>query len=79
MGILYVQRFDGEWVDVTAERCLACCDCGLVHNEEYRIIEAKNGNEHILRRIVRNNRNTAYRRVSMKARKEGIFSKKRKR
>lgn len=78
MGIPYVQRFDGEWVDVTAERCLACCDCGLVHNEEYRIIEAENGNEHILRRVVRNNRATANRRMSMKARSGGVFAKKRK-
>ena len=75
MGIPYIQRWDGEWVDVTAERCLACCDCGLVHNEEYRIIEAENGNEHILRRVIRNRRATANRRMSMKARKEGVFSK----
>ena len=34
----YIQRFDGEWVDVTCERFLACCDCGLVHREQYRII-----------------------------------------
>lgn len=76
--ITYITRFNGEWVDVTAERCLACCDCGLVHNEEYRIIEAENGGEHILRRVVRNNRATAGRRKSLKARKEGIFSRKRK-
>jgi len=78
MGIPYIQRWDGEWVDVTAERCLACCDCGLVHNEEYRIIEAENGNEHILRRVIRDNRATAHRRMSMKAKKEGLFSKKKK-
>lgn len=76
MGIPYIQRFNGEWVDVTAERCLACCDCGLVHDEEYRILEAENGNEHILRRVIRNNRATANRRMSMKARKEGVFKEK---
>ena len=74
--IVYVTRFDGEWVDVTAERSLACCDCGCVHREEYRIIEAENGDEHILRRVIRDNRATADRRRSLKARKEGIFSKK---
>ena len=73
--MMYIQRWDGEWVDVTAERCLACCDCGLVHDEEYRIIEAENGNEHIIRRVVRNRRLTANRRMSMKARKVGIFAK----
>lgn len=73
--MMYIQRWDGEWVDVTAERCLACCDCGLVHKEEYRIIEAENGNEHILRRVIRDRRATAYRRMSMKAKKEGIFAK----
>ena len=78
MGISYIQRFNGEWVDVTAERCLACCDCGLVHNEEYCILEAENGNEHILRRVIRDNRLTANRRMSMKAKKEGIYSKRKK-
>ena len=78
MGIPYIQRWDGEWVDVTAERCLACCDCGLVHNEEYRIIEAENGNEHILRRVIRDRRATANRRMSMKAGKEGVYSERRK-
>jgi len=78
MGTPYIQRFDGEWVDVTAERCLACCDCGLIHREEYRIIEAENGNEHILRRVIRDNRATANRRMSMKAKKEGLFSKQKK-
>ncbi len=71
----YLQRYDGEWVDVTVRRNLACCDCGLVHEEEYRIIEAENGTEHILKRIVRNNRATANKRRSLKARKEGIFAK----
>lgn len=74
----YIQRWDGEWVDVTAERNLACCDCGLVHKEEYRIIKAENGSEHILRRVIRNRRATANRRMSMKARKKGIFAKKNK-
>lgn len=73
---VYIQRFNGEWVDVTAERYLACCDCGLVHKEEYRIIEAENGDEHIIRRVIRDNRATAGVRRSMKARKEGVWSKK---
>ena len=78
MAGYYIQRWAGEWVDVTAERNLACCDCGLVHQEEYRIIEAENGTAHILRRVIRDNRATAYRRMSMKARKTGIFGKRKK-
>jgi len=74
--MVYIQRWDGEWVDVTVERYSACCDCGLVHKEEYNIIEAENSTEHILRRVIRDNRATANRRRSMKARKEGIFAKK---
>jgi len=72
----YIQRFNGEWVDVTAERWLACCDCGLVHQEEYHIIEAENGDKHILRRVIRDNRATAARRRSLKAKKEGLWAKK---
>ena len=71
----YLQRFDGEWVDVTAERHLACCDCGLVHDEEYQIITAENGDERILCRVIRNNRATGNHRRSMKARKEGLWEK----
>jgi len=69
----YTQRYDGEWVDVSCEGYVACCDCGLVHREEYRIIVADNGDEHILRRVIRDNKATAGRRRSLKAKKEGIF------
>ncbi len=71
----YIQRFDGEWSDVTAGRKVACCDCGLVHDEEYRILKAENGEESIVRASWRNNRATAARRRSLKARKEGVFAK----
>lgn len=62
---LYIQRFDGEWVDVTCERFLACCDCGLVHREQYRIITSDEGEEHILRRAIRDKSATAYRRQTI--------------
>ena len=71
----YIQRFDGEWVDVTIGRNSACCDCGLVHKEEYRIIVGENGDEHILKRVIRDNRATANKRRSLKAHKEGIWTK----
>ncbi len=57
MSIVYNQRYDGEWVDVTDERFFACCDCGLVHGYEHIIV----GNR-ILRRAFRNRRATAARR-----------------
>ena len=47
----------------------------FVHEEEYQIIEAENDNEHILKRIIRDNRATANKRRSMKACKEGVFAK----
>ena len=57
MSIVYTQRYDGEWVDVTNERFFACCDCGLVHRQEYIIVDAS-----VLRRVFRDARATANRR-----------------
>ncbi len=53
----YAQRYDGEWVDVTDERAVACCDCGLVHSQEFIILD-----DRILRRLFRKAHLTAYRR-----------------
>ncbi len=72
----FIQRYDGEWHDVTDGRLVQCCDCGLVHDEEYRIIEGENGDLRIIRRATRNNRLTAARRRSLKMRKSGIYKKK---
>ena len=72
MGNVVITRFDSEWVDVTCERSIQCCDCGLVHRENYRIIESENG-DHIIRQAFRDNRATAARRRSLKARKEGVY------
>lgn len=71
-----IQRFNNEWVDVTCERSVQCCDCGLVHREEYRIVPTDGDGDHIIRKALRDNRATAARRRSLKARKEGIWSKK---
>ncbi len=57
MTIAYNQRYDGEWVDVTEERFCACCDCGLVHRYEHRVLDGR-----ILRRVFRDSRATADRR-----------------
>lgn len=47
---------------------MACCDCGLVHEEWYEIKGDK-----IVFRSRRNNRRTGQIRRFMKQRKEGIF------
>lgn len=69
---IVIKRFDHEWVDVTMERSVECCDCGLTHREEYRIVPSVDGN-HIIRSAVRDNRMTAARRRSKKMKKEGVF------
>lgn len=74
MSIPIIQRFDYEWVDVTMERSVECCDCGLVHREDYRIVESEDG-PHIIRSAVRDNRLTAARRRSKKLRRIGVFKK----
>ncbi len=74
MANVIIVRFDNEWVDVSVERSVQCCDCGLVHREEYRIVSSDTG-DHIIRKAVRDNRATAARRKSLKARKEGIWRK----
>lgn len=58
MGIPYIQRYDGEWVDVTDGQLLACCDCGLVHDTEYAMLENR-----ILKRAFRAKNETRYRRM----------------
>ena len=58
MADMYIQRHDGEWVDVTEGQLLACCDCGLVHDTEYAVLDGR-----ILKRAFRDKRETAYRRM----------------
>lgn len=73
-----LQTYDYEWVDVTMRNSVECCGCGLVHKEAYKIVESEDG-KHIIRQSITDKRATGHARRSMKARKEGIFSKKRKR
>lgn len=43
----YSQVKEGEWLDVSRrDEREQCCDCGLVHRVDYRIIE-KNGRNKI--------------------------------
>ena len=57
MAQTYIQRYDGEWSDVTTGVNVACCDCGLVHHLEFAVLE-----ERILKRVFRDRRATANRR-----------------
>lgn len=78
MAEAFVGLFDGEWVDVSVGRKLACCDCGLVHEIEFQLVTATNGTESILRRVTADRVATANNRRSMRAQKKGIFAKKKK-
>ena len=50
----YEQQYDGEWVwPVRNGFKLACCDCGLVHEMDFRVL-----NRHIEYRVKRDNRAT---------------------
>jgi hypothetical protein len=50
----YDQLQDGEWVHPIKRYKLCCCDCGLVHNVDFRI-----KNRSVQFRVFRNNRSTA--------------------
>lgn len=55
----YLKQKDGEWVVMSEypKHTIACCDCGLVHQLEFR--KTKDGTEF---RAMRNNRATAQKR-----------------
>lgn len=51
----------GEWVQpISRGYKLACCDCGLVHNVDFRVIKYAGGKRAKVQfRVSRNNRSTA--------------------
>jgi hypothetical protein len=57
----YVQVEEGEWISVPRKTSEACCDCGLVHDVQYRI----NSRGSIEFRVKRNPRKTAAHRRRM--------------
>lgn len=71
---LLIIRFDHEWVDVTAERLTFCCDCGLAHRVNFRIVPSEDG-DHIIRQAIRDKRATANLRRSFRTRQEEVFQK----
>ncbi len=68
-----VQITDYDWIDVTDENEIQCCDCGLVHRIGFQIIDGMKG-ERIVRQVVRDDRETSKQRRAMKRKKEGIFA-----
>ncbi len=37
----YKQIYDGDWVEVAKTHYIRCCDCGLVHRYNFKIIKGK--------------------------------------
>jgi len=65
----YYQTCDGEWLAIVRKGFKrACCDCGSVHVEDYRIIK-QGGKAILLRRSVKDNRATGQMRRWMKNKK----------
>jgi len=55
----YQKVHAGEWIHPTGESYkMMCCDCGLVHRMQFRIVRYK-GKSHIIFRAWRDNRATA--------------------
>jgi hypothetical protein len=51
----YEEPEEGKWVQpITKGYRVACCDCGLVHNMDFRIHKGR-----VQFRVFRNNRSTA--------------------
>jgi len=57
MPMKYHPQQDGEWIEPKAGYRMACCDCGLVHRVEFRVVKGK-----VQFRAWRDNRATAGRR-----------------
>lgn len=58
-----IDAINGKWSDwiqpIRRGYKLCCCDCGLVHDVDFRLVSSANGGKHILFRMARNARSTA--------------------
>ena len=55
-----------EWVQpIRKGYKLACCDCSLVHDMDFRVVKYGNGKHKVQFRVRRNNRSTAVMRRHM--------------
>jgi hypothetical protein len=62
------EEVENEWEDCE-DHLLACCDCGLVHNVEFRVHGGKTQ-----WKVERNDPSTGQVRRHMKRRREGVYS-----
>jgi len=55
----YLKQKDGEWVQpIPKGYKMACCDCGLVHTMNFKVIKYGNGKTKIQFQAFRNARST---------------------
>ena len=66
----YVRLEEGQWYRQPSFDRVACCDCGLVHDVEWRAVQDKNGQLALEMRHSRNMRATAQVRRAMVRRGE---------
>lgn len=60
MNPTYEQVYEGEWVQSKRSGYkVSCCDCGLVHLFNYRLVKSANGGKTIQFQVFRNNRATS--------------------
>lgn len=53
----YAQAIDGEWIEPKDGYKMACCDCGLIHRLNFRVVKGR-----VQIQPFRDNRATAQRR-----------------
>ncbi len=63
---------DGDWfhLPLTKKLKIACCDCGLVHSHETKIVVGARGARRVMTSLTRNDRATAAVRRGKRHRKE---------
>lgn len=68
----YTQVYDGEWIEPTPQfgHKLACCDCGLIHTVNFRVVKGK-----VQFQAFRNNKATSGRRRSKKHKNQKLYLK----
>lgn len=72
MGRKYPEARKGEWIaPVRKGYRLACCDCGLVHRINFRLVKLKGGGHKIQFQAFRDNRSTAQMRRHAREKKKG--------
>ena len=72
MGEKYEQTYAGEWVPIVKNGWhVSCCDCGLVHRFDFRIVNGR-----LEMRAYRENGATGQVRRWLKKKRRGLWAKK---